>query len=641
MKSVSVKTIMWIVTEYNVRVFPLAEKSKKPVVKWRKTFSTGVESFENFQKNYPKANWGINCGRSNLTVIDVDVKKGKRGKESLAELEELLGKLPDTLVIKTPTGGFHIYFYGRCKTSADHIGPGIDVRSEGGFVVAPGCYVIDKEEGIDGAYTIFKKFPIAQIPEAWADACNTPGEKDPNREISMVELDSANSISWATDYLNEEAEISVAHEGGDNNAYKVACAVRDFGVSEYVTAHLMASFWNERCKPPWSTEELDTFARNAHQYSQEAAGSKSPEADFEEIKPTAEELASLPGALMPEEKEELDEKELGKYDYSSLMYRADEFDAVHFPEKKTLLDPWIQESSIILLTGDPGVGKTWFAMAICYAIATGWNFGPWDTRKQVPVCYFEAEMAGVDQQERLRQLRHGSSQPDNFFYLSGAAIQQNSLAKPILSDKEVRRGITNALVKYGVKFWVLDNLSSTTPGMDENEKKAYDEVNQWLLDLRHIGITTMVVHHHNKAGGQRGTSGKEDNIDLNVVLRRPKGYQADDGARFEVVFKKSRQFKQSQLRRMVGQEFQLLEGTYADWSWKKQKKDKYLEAMIMLAEGYKNKYISEELNMSPSNVTKALKKGKEKGYFDRKGDVTYEGSVYFEDCLIEEDPMFK
>ena len=91
-----------------------------------------------------------------------------------------------------------------------------------------------------------------------------------------------------------------------------------------------------------------------------------------------------------------------------------------------------------------------------------------------------------------------------------------------------------------IKFWVIDNLASLASGIDENVKKDWDPINQWLLELRFSGITTLMLHHTNKEGGQRGTSAREDNIDISIMLKNARDYTPEDGARFIVHFTKQR-----------------------------------------------------------------------------------------------------
>ncbi len=51
----------------------------------------------------------------------------------------------------------------------------------------------------------------------------------------------------------------------------------------------------------------------------------------------------------------------------------------------------------------------------------------------------------------------------------------------------------NILITMGIKLWVVDNLASVAGGLDENSRQDWDPVNQWLLELRFAGITTMIL----------------------------------------------------------------------------------------------------------------------------------------------------
>lgn len=83
----------------------------------------------------PTANVGLATGR--LVVLDVD---GEEGRASLAALEADRGPLPPTLRASTARGA-HLYFLAppgpAIPNSAGRLGRGLDVRGEGGYVVAP------------------------------------------------------------------------------------------------------------------------------------------------------------------------------------------------------------------------------------------------------------------------------------------------------------------------------------------------------------------------------------------------------------------------------------------------------------------------------------------------------------------------
>jgi putative DNA primase/helicase len=89
-----------------------------------------------WQRSWPGANVGIRTG-AGLLVLDVDPRDG--GDDSLHELEREHGELPRTVQVVTGSGGAHYWF--KCgepiRNSAGRLGPGIDIRGDGGYVVAP------------------------------------------------------------------------------------------------------------------------------------------------------------------------------------------------------------------------------------------------------------------------------------------------------------------------------------------------------------------------------------------------------------------------------------------------------------------------------------------------------------------------
>ena len=87
---------------------------------------------------WPSANVGIVTGaRSGLVVLDVDPKNG--GLDTLRRLETEQGPLPSTPTVVTGSGGLHLYFLHLGTRVPNRAGlfPGIDLRGDGGFVVAP------------------------------------------------------------------------------------------------------------------------------------------------------------------------------------------------------------------------------------------------------------------------------------------------------------------------------------------------------------------------------------------------------------------------------------------------------------------------------------------------------------------------
>jgi hypothetical protein len=92
-------------------------------------------------RDMPYANIGVPTGlASGLVVLDVDV--GKTGDESLWDLQERFEQLPATVMALTGGGGFHYLFLHpgagiKVRNSTSAIGPGLDIRGDGGYIVVP------------------------------------------------------------------------------------------------------------------------------------------------------------------------------------------------------------------------------------------------------------------------------------------------------------------------------------------------------------------------------------------------------------------------------------------------------------------------------------------------------------------------
>ena len=116
---------------------------------------------------WPNANVGIVTGvDSKVFVVEADTLEGHKvdGIASLRALEAKHGKLPPTLMAESPTGSLHYYFNwppkGTINNSTSLIGPGIDVRGQGGMVLGPPSV----RPGV-GVYRWLSQNAIADAPQ--------------------------------------------------------------------------------------------------------------------------------------------------------------------------------------------------------------------------------------------------------------------------------------------------------------------------------------------------------------------------------------------------------------------------------------------------------------------------------------------
>lgn len=298
------------------------------------------------------------------------------------------------------------------------------------------------------------------------------------------------------------------------------------------------------------------------------------------------------------------------------------FIALNIPEKQTFLSPWLTEQSISLIAGWRGVGKTWFAMLVLDAVTKGIPFGPWQYGISAPCLYLDGEMPVPDVIERIEAIGTGGRKhPLHVFSAAYASIL--GLGRINLLDEKCRAGLKDDLLKKQVKLWVVDNLASLTPGIDENSKQDWDPINRWLLELRFAGISTILLHHEGKEGQQRGTSAREDNIDISIALQKPANYSPEDGARFITHFTKHR-IRTRDLALIADTEFQVRQGMAdgASYTWGNVKKQNREQVIEMLGNGVEPKDIIEALHISRGRVSQIKAEAISSGFMTPKGKLT-------------------
>lgn len=117
--------------------------AKHPLTKHGLQDATRDEStIRKWWARWPNANVGINCGASSLAVVDVDTKGDVPGMENWRELVAEYGRdIEATCCVETPSGGLHFYFSVpdevHVSSGNSKLAAGIDVKSQGGYVVAP------------------------------------------------------------------------------------------------------------------------------------------------------------------------------------------------------------------------------------------------------------------------------------------------------------------------------------------------------------------------------------------------------------------------------------------------------------------------------------------------------------------------
>ena len=172
----------------------------------------GTDEIKRDFERWPDANVGVVTGAiSGIFVLEADTKDGHDidGIASLAELEAEHEPLPATRQAESPSGSIHYYFNHPgflIKNSASAIADGVDVRGDGGMVIAPPSAKPGK-----GSYRWRNDLPIADAPQWLLDRILAGKEKP--ESISQRALALVRSPAGHTDHFTSYGGLSNGGNG--------------------------------------------------------------------------------------------------------------------------------------------------------------------------------------------------------------------------------------------------------------------------------------------------------------------------------------------------------------------------------------------------------------------------------------------
>jgi putative DNA primase/helicase len=256
--------------------------------------------------------------------------------------------------------------------------------------------------------------------------------------------------------------------------------------------------------------------------------------------------------------------------------------AMHLPEREALLttkdgSPVMRRQDLWMIAGPRGSAKTWLMGSLAVAGVTAGRCLLWSFPTRRRVLLVDGEMPARVLQERLRLLAAGGD-------LSGLTVIAQDLQDPPLPSLASPLGQA-ALDPYldGIELLLLDNRSTLIGSAAESDGDEWFPVQEWLLGLRRRGITVVMAEHTGRNGLPRGTSRREDILDVVLVLRRPSDYKAEEGARVDLRWTKARGLTDDVV---VPSEARLVvEDGRAEWTVREVAGRDYDQAVQMYVEG--------------------------------------------------------
>jgi hypothetical protein len=483
------------------KIFPIRAGTKDcPRVAWGDDATDDAATVRRWWEQWPDDNIGLACGLSNLTVIDLDNKKGKAGIQEWNGLVLENGWDGETLTSETPSGGTHLFYKGVARTCQKFAGcDGIDIRGgggKGGYVLLPGSSYNPSDERIakgekPGDYTWGEiDNPLLPLP-SWVTEKAPVRPQVEHSATAVVELDQAHFLSWAENYLLHDADPAIEGKAGDSTTYEVACTLRGRGLSEEAAFDLMWTHYNDRCEPPWNDVELRQKVKNAYSYAAYGPpGWETAEADFDDEPP------EIPGQP------------------KTRFLLLDDLLKLSPPE--WLVRGLLPMHSVGVLYGASQTFKSFFAFHLSACCSVGMPSFTGKPSKKSEVFYVAAEGAHGFKLRALAWMKRHGVRPESLRILPASvyldrANEAESLASEIIS-----------IAKQDLpKLIVVDTLSANFTG-----KENTDEVAGFFRKCSELGqrtqATVLVLHHTGKDGQkeERGHYSIRANADFSIKVER-------------------------------------------------------------------------------------------------------------------------
>lgn len=480
----------------------------------------------------------------NIFVLDVDVGPGKDGDDSLRALQMANDDLPETAEVRTGSGGRHLYFRAPAgvavvRNSAGKLGPGLDIRGEGGFVVAPPSvhasgqpYVWSWQNTLgDG---------IADAP-AWlldlvrADA-PTPGAAP--RERAPVEplqrpagAGSTGGLEPPVDdgreaYMRDTVHAVGIQLTGEHGAWPTADEIAEVAWPQFrrrvdlsrpgrISADNAEDEMRAKCA---------TWARKA-----EAGGFGT----LEDVVAGYQGRRKADPRQGPGSRPEEPSGNTGRFE------AAEEEARTHFPllyaTDITVSDTTVDfvegllcEGALAVVYGDSNVGKTFLVLDVAMHVALGI---PWRGREvdQGAVVYCALEGVSGIRNRVAAWMRFHRRHSQDRREIPFAAVP--SVINLLNSDADVEGLIETILAASAnlgrpVRLVVIDTLSRALAGGNENASEDMGALVKSADRIRQAtGAMVLFVHHSGKdaARGARGHSLLRAATDTEIEIIRPEG----------------------------------------------------------------------------------------------------------------------
>jgi RecA-family ATPase len=460
----------------NLKFCRIKKRTKKP---FEKDWTNKPYTYEEISK-FQNENYGVLCGYENLAVIDCDVPALSLAIESL---------LPKTFQITTGSGGKHFYYFiPNLKQkliletdNKEHLG---EVQSYGAQVVGAGSLHPNGKKYVVSNSTEIKKIDCDALYSVLA-----PFMKEVKESENLVNLErnlSQNSID----------DLSVADIWG-------TIGMKSNKKGEYYGCHPIhgsqggMNFWINSLKNCWHCFRCGTgggalsaiaVKEGIIDCSQARAGSLRGSPAIEAIKVAKEKYGLKDEGIISKILSPPPERELNLiWEYELEDYKDDDVEWI--------IDKIIPNKAVCILTGKRGTLKTFVALNIAYAIASGTKFLDKFSTGKAGVLYFDKENGVHIMKQRVKMIKRGLELEEKL-KIGFICFSQLKIDK-----KFDLLAIEKVIEEHKPKLLIVDTYRRGI-SFDENDAGA---VSKLFVDMlrplcEEHNFSILLIHHNRKGG---------------------------------------------------------------------------------------------------------------------------------------------
>ena len=506
---------------YGWRVVPIKPGEKRPAMRgWQHAATNSQNTIDNWWTGiYRDHGLGVATGPQpngqNLIVLDID-EHGISGTATLERLETKHGPLPDTLEVLTGNNGRHIYLLAPPHLSirndaGTRLGPGIDIRGDGGQVLAPPTVHPNgtpyrwrpehsPEETIPAAAPLWLIRLITE-PETTTPP-TTPLSNDGDGPAARYNQRTTwdyllTSDGWTLTRTDPSGEQHWTRPG--KTSREGTSATVGYNGQDVLVVFTSSLTW----LPAGAYSRFGYYACRHHNGDR----SQAARTLLREEHPTTP--STLPEIVEPHDRDR---------DLLALLVDWPEFWTQDHTVAEWLAEPIIARHRAHAIFAPGGTGKSLLALWLASNIATGTPIFGY-TNQPATVLYLDYEMTADDLAERLQAMGYG---PEHDLTRLRYALLPSL---PSLDGKDGGEAVHRLAKLVGAELVIIDTFGRAVEG-DENQAdtvRAFYRHTGYLL--KQDGIAFIRIDHAGKDldKGQRGTSAKNDDVDIVWQMTRKTG----------------------------------------------------------------------------------------------------------------------